>query len=148
MTTRHGAPALMVAVAVTMLSIAACNRSAEQERSDTTTAADAPAQGGPVEITLKTEPDPVKMGENTFDVMVMQDGKPVDDATVSVEFYMPAMPAMNMAEMRSKADLKPAGNGLYRGSGQVMMAGNWDVTIMAMRGGQEIGTKKLSVTAK
>jgi nitrogen fixation protein FixH len=144
---RYGTPALMVAVVATMLSGAACNR-AEQERTDTTTAADAPAQGGPVEITLTTEPDPVTMGENAFDVMVMQDGKPVDDATVSVEFYMPAMPAMKMAEMRTKADLKPAGNGMYRGSGQVMMAGNWDVTVMAMRGGQEIGTKKLSVTAK
>jgi hypothetical protein len=32
--------------------------------------------------------------------------------------------------------------------GQVMMAGTWDVTVMVMRGGQEIGSKKVTVTAK
>jgi nitrogen fixation protein FixH len=100
------------------------------------------------EITFKSDPDPVKTGNNTFEVMVMQDGKPVNDATVSAEFYMAAMPAMKMPEMRMKTDLAPAGNGVYRGTGQVMMAGNWDVTVMAMRGGQELGTQKLTVTAK
>jgi nitrogen fixation protein FixH len=100
------------------------------------------------DITFKTDPDPIKTGENTFEAMVMQNGKPVDDATVSAEFYMPAMPAMKMPEMRIKTDLMPAGNGTYRGKGQVMMAGNWDVTVMAMRGGQELGTRKLTVTAK
>jgi nitrogen fixation protein FixH len=147
MMTRHGGLALLF-VAATMLNVAGCNRAAEEEKTDTTTATQAPAQSGPVEITLKTEPDPVKMGDNTFDVMVMQGRKPIDDATVSVEFYMPAMPEMKMAEMRTKTDLKPAGNGMYRGSGQVMMAGNWDVTVVAMRGGQAIGTKKLTVNAK
>ena len=48
------------------------------------------AQTG-VEITLRTNPDPVRTGDNTFEVMVMQDGKPVTDATVSTECYMPAM---------------------------------------------------------
>jgi hypothetical protein len=50
--------------------------------------------------------------------------------------------------MRSKADLSSAGDGVYRGNGQVMMAGNWEVTVMAMRNGQELGSKKLTVTAK
>jgi len=80
--------------------------------------------------------------------MVMQDGKPVNDASVSAEFYMPPMPQMKMPEMRTKADLAPAGDGVYRGKGQVMMAGKWDVTVMAMRGGQELATKKLTVTAQ
>ena len=88
------------------------------------------------------------MGDNAFEVMVMRDGKPVDDAQVSVEFFMPAMPQMNMAEMRTKTDLMPMGKGMYQGKGQVMMAGNWDVTVMAMKNGQEIGSRKLTVTAK
>jgi hypothetical protein len=29
-----------------------------------------------------------------------------------------------------------------------MMAGKWDVTVMAMRGGQELATKKLTVSAQ
>ena len=43
-----------------------------------------------------------RLGDNTFEVMVTQDGKPVTDAMVSTEFYMPAMPSMNMPEMRTK----------------------------------------------
>jgi hypothetical protein len=58
------------------------------------------------------------------------------------------MPAMKMPEMRNTVPLKHEGGGRYRGTGNVMMAGNWDATVMVMRGGQEIGNKKLTVTAK
>jgi hypothetical protein len=37
---------------------------------------------------------------------------------------------------------------MYRGQGQVSMAGNWDVTVTVMRGGEEIGSKKMTLTAK
>ena len=47
-----------------------------------------------------------------------------------------------------KTDLPSAGDGVYRGKGQVMMAGNWDVTVMAMRNGQELASKKVTVSAK
>jgi hypothetical protein len=30
----------------------------------------------------------------------------------------------------------------------VTMAGDWDVTVMAMRGGTEMGNKKVTLTAK
>ena len=136
------------AVLVTMTAVA-CNRPAEQQAAPAEAPAAAPApQSGPVEITLKTDPDPAKMGDNTFEAMVMQGGKPVDDATVSVEIFMAAMPSMKMAEMKTTADLKSVGNGMYRGTGQMMMTGNWEVTVMAMRNGQEIGSKKLTVAAK
>ena len=104
-------------------------------------------QGG-VEITFTTEPDPPKMGDNTLEAMVMSGGQPVTDAEVSVEFFMAAMPSMNMPEMRNKVDLKHEGGGRYRGMGNVMMAGAWDATVSVKRGGQEIGSRKLSVTAK
>jgi uncharacterized GH25 family protein len=141
--------AAMALVAVT-LGAAACGRSeqASQAPAVSEAPAAAPAGSGPVEITFKTDPDPAKTGDNVLEVMVMQDGKPVSDAAVSAEFYMPAMPAMKMAEMRSKTDLSSAGDGVYRGNGQVMMAGNWEVTVMAMRNGQELASKKLTVTAK
>jgi uncharacterized GH25 family protein len=136
-----------------LLAAPACSReeSAIQTRSgDTpgTTATLAPAGNASAEITFKSNPETPKAGENTFEVTLMQDGKPMDDAQVSVEFLMAAMPQMNMTEMRNKVDLKGTGNGTYRGTGQVMMAGNWDVTVMAVRNGREIGVKKLTVTAK
>jgi hypothetical protein len=91
---------------------------------------------------------PVKMGENTFDVMVMQGGQPVTDADVSLQFFMAAMPQMKMSEMKNSVSLKHEGNGRYRGTGNVMMAGDWETTVMVMRGGQELGSRKLTVTAK
>jgi hypothetical protein len=102
----------------------------------------------PLDITFRTDSEPVKTGENTFEVMVMQGAQPLTDADVSIAFYMPAMPAMKMPEMRNTVPLKHEGGGRYRGTGNVMMAGNWDATVMVMRGGQEIGNKKLTVTAK
>src|SRR5213593_4530059 len=134
---------LVIVVMALAVAASACGKPDQSNQAP----APAAATAAP-EITFKTDPDPAKTGENSFEVMVMQNGKPVDDATVSAEFYMPAMPAMKMPEMRMKSDLAPAGNGMYRGKGQVMMAGNWDVTVMAMRAGQELGTKKLTVTAK
>jgi hypothetical protein len=111
-------------------------------------AADAPAATGNVEVTFKSEPDPPKMGDNTFDVMDMSGGQPVTDADVSVEFFMPAMPEMKMAEMRNTVALKHESGGRYRGAGNVMMAGNWDATVTVKRGGQTIGTQKFPVTAQ
>ena len=100
-----------------------------------------------LEITLD-ESQPITSGENTLEVMVMQGGQPVTDADVSVQFFMPAMPEMKMAEMKNTVPLKHEGGGRYRGTGNVMMAGKWDTTVMVMRGGQEIGSRKIEVTAK
>jgi hypothetical protein len=61
---------------------------------------------------------------------------------------MPAMPAMKMAEMKNSVALTHEAGGRYRGTGNVMMAGEWDATVMVMRGGQELGSQKLTVTAK
>ncbi len=110
-------------------------------------AAAAPASGN-VEVTLTTQPDPPKMGETTFEAMVMQGGQPVTDADVSVELFMAAMPSMNMAEMKSSVPLKHDGNGRYSGAGNVMMAGSWDATVSVKRGGQEIGNRKVAIVAK
>jgi hypothetical protein len=95
------------------------------------------------------QPKDVKTGDNQFEVMVKgADGKPVSDADVSVLFVMPAMPAMKMAEMRNEVKLKPSGPGMYMGSGNVMMAGKWNVTVSVKRGSKELGQKKLALTAK
>jgi hypothetical protein len=100
-------------------------------------------------ITLKNQPNPAKTGENNFEVTVKDAaGKPVTDADVALAFYMPAMPQMKMAEMKNNVPLKRETGGLYRGTGQVMMAGTWEVTVVVTRSGKEIGTQKLKLTAK
>jgi hypothetical protein len=133
----------MVAVMVGVVAaVAGCGQPPPASQS----AAPGAAQG--FVITLRTDPDPVRTGENTLEATVVQDGKQVTDATVSAEFFMAPMPTMNMPEMRTKADLAHAGNGTYRGKAQVTMAGAWDVTVKVLRGGQEIGRTKTTVMAK
>jgi RND family efflux transporter MFP subunit len=101
------------------------------------------------QITFRTVPDPPKTGDNQLEATVKDaTGKPIDDADVTVQFFMPAMPTMNMPAMKSDAKLAPAGGGVYRGSGQVMMAGRWDATVTVVRGGQRLGTKQLPVVAR
>jgi RND family efflux transporter MFP subunit len=112
-----------------------------------TPAGTTPAAG--TQITFRTVPDPPKTGDNQLEATIKDaSGKPIDDADVTVQFFMPAMPAMNMPAMRSEAKLAPAGGGAYRGSGQVMMAGTWNATVSVKQGGKEIGRKKVIVSAK
>jgi nitrogen fixation protein FixH len=107
------------------------------------------AQNAKLAITFKSLPSPARIGENTFEVTVKgPDGKPVTDADVSVLFRMPAMPAMRMPEMQNTVALKSQANGIYRGTGQVMMGGQWELTVIVTRNGKEIGSEKLKMTAR
>jgi hypothetical protein len=135
-----------LAVIVTATLIAAgCGGGNQQNTSDTSTsgtpaqAPSSPPAGAStasqdVDVTFRSEPDPPKMGENTFDVMVMSGGQPVTDADVSVEFFMAAMPEMKMPEMRNTVPLKHEGGGR--------------ATVTVRRNGQVVGSEKFPVTAK
>ena len=115
----------------------------------TAAAAQQPAAGKKptVDIMLTSKPSPPKTGDNTFEVMVKDaEGKPITDAEVTAMFYMGAMGAM--PEMKNNVTLKHQKEGRYVGTGQVMMAGKWDVTVMVKRAGKEIGSKKFPVTAQ
>jgi hypothetical protein len=61
---------------------------------------------------------------------------------------MPAMPTMNMPAMQNDASLTHAGGGVYRGPGQVLMGGRWDVTVTARRGTQQLGRKQFALVAR
>jgi Cu(I)/Ag(I) efflux system membrane fusion protein/cobalt-zinc-cadmium efflux system membrane fusion protein len=110
----------------------------------------APAAGArAADIALRLQPDPPRTGDTTLEVSVTDaSGSPVTDAEVSVTFFMAAMPAMNMPAMRNAAALQHVGGGVYRGTGQVMMAGRWDVTVTVMRGGQRLGDRTITMIAK
>jgi hypothetical protein len=53
-----------------------------------------------------------------------------------------------MAEMKNEVKLKATHPGTYTGSGNVMMTGNWNVTVSVKKNGKEVGQKKLALTAK
>lgn len=113
------------------------------------TAAGAAAGTQALSISFQMNPDPPQAGDNKVEVSVKQaDGTPLTDATVTAVFYMPAMPSMSMPEMRSTFALSSAGNGIYRGTGDLVMSGTWDVTVNVVRGQEKVGSKKLTVIAK
>lgn len=102
-------------------------------------------QASAVVFTVRTDPAPPRSGKNDFEVTVKDtDGKPIADAEVSLAFNMPSMPSMNIPVVK----LTSAGNGAYKASGTIGMTGDWDVTVTASRNGQQLGTKKIRLTAK
>lgn len=134
----------IVVVGVVAVSAMAASPAAAQSAAKSAT----PAKSARLNIMLM-KPTAAKTGDNQFEVMVKgADGKPLSDADVSLLFVMPAMPAMKMPEMRNEVKLTSAGGGTYTGSGQVTMAGKWNVTVSVKQGGKEIGQKKVTLTAK
>lgn len=100
-------------------------------------------------ITLRTQVDPPRTGENTFEVTVKDaSGRAIADAEVAIQFFMPAMPTMNMPAMRNTVKVPPVSGGLYRGTGEIMMAGRWEATVSVSRGGQRLGSLQTTVVAR
>ena len=113
------------------------------------TSATGPRVTQDVDITLTSAPAQPKVGNNTFEATVKgADGKPITDAEVTAMFYMAAVPAMKMPEMKNTVTLKHEKEGRYAGTGQVVMAGTWDVTVTVKRAGKEIGSRKFPIAAQ
>ena len=110
-----------------------------------------PAGGtdGGVVVTLATEPNPPAKGDNQFVVTVAKpDGTPVTDGTVTAVLTMPAMPSMNMPAMRTTTTLAHSGEGRYRGTGELSMAGTWEVAISVAQRGVPLASRRASIVAK
>ena len=106
------------------------------------------ASAAQVSIDFTTDPNPPGKGNNIFHVHLTGPGNaPVSGASVTVSFYMAAMPAMGMAAMTTSATLADKGSGLYEGSGSLGSGGTWQVTVTARKNGQMLATKQLRVNA-
>jgi len=99
-------------------------------------------------VELSSDPTPPQKGSNVFRVKVTDaGGSTISGASVNVTFFMHAMPAMGMAEMRTSVDLSDKGNGVYEGPGELETGGTWQVTIVVKKNGQTIANKQLNVNA-
>ena len=99
-------------------------------------------------VVLTTDPSPAQKGSNTVRVKLTDPaGKPISGAEVTVTFFMEAMPAMNMPEMKTVIKGTDKGAGMYEGQGDLGSGGMWQVTVMAKQKGQTIATRKLTVKA-
>jgi nitrogen fixation protein FixH len=97
---------------------------------------------------LTTDPSPPHKGSNTVRVrLTSSDGKPVTGAQVTVTFFMPAMPDMGMAAMKTVVNASDKGGGLYEGNGDLGSGGTWQVTVTATQNGQFIVSKHLALNA-
>jgi len=56
--------------------------------------------------------------------------------------------ALSEAAYVFDAALLHEGDGLYRGRGRVTMAGRWDVTVVASRGGNRLGSRQFAIVAQ
>lgn len=107
------------------------------------------APQGQATLDFSSDPSPPRVGSNALRVKLIDaDGTPINGAQVTVTFFMPAMPAMGMAAMRTVATLHEKDAGLYVGEGEVQMAGGWQVTVLATKGGQTVAQKQFAVTAE
>jgi Cu(I)/Ag(I) efflux system membrane fusion protein len=97
---------------------------------------------------LSSDPNPPRKGSNVFRVK-LTDGKGVaiSGAQVTITFFMPAMPAMGMAAMRTVVTMSDKSDGTYEGWGQLGSGGTWEVTITARQNGQTIVNKRMNVNA-
>ena len=100
-------------------------------------------------VTFATEPAPPAKGDNQVVVTVKRsDGTPVTDGTVTAVFSMPAMPSMNMPAMRTQTSLAHAGEGRYSGTGQLSMAGTWNVAVAVAEESKTVAERQTSIVAK
>lgn len=114
-----------------------------------TAAAVAPGGANQARIDLTTAPSPPAKGGNVFRVkLTTPQGKPLDGAQVAVTFYMPAMPAMGMAAMRTVVSCAGKGNGLYEGTGNLGSGGTWQVNVTAQQNGKTVAAKMLTMSAQ
>lgn len=100
-------------------------------------------------LSLTIDPDPPRGGEeNNFHAQLTDSaGKPIPGAKVTVTLVMPAMPSMNMPEMRNSFDLPEMG-GMYLGKGQVQSGGSWNVVATATKDGKTIATFHTHINAR
>ncbi|HJU27732.1 MAG TPA: FixH family protein, partial [Candidatus Binataceae bacterium] len=97
---------------------------------------------------VSTMPNPPARGKNILRVSLKDpNGRGIDGASVTVSLYMPAMPAMGMAAMRTVANPTDRGKGVYEGDLTFDRGGTWQVTAIATKQGRILATRRFSLSA-
>ena len=100
-------------------------------------------------LDFSSQPDPPHKGNNTFQVKLTdKNGAPLSGGEVTVTFFMPAMPAMGMAAMKTEVRLIDKGGAIYEGGGNLGSGGTWQVTLTASQNGRVIAVKHFTVNAE
>jgi hypothetical protein len=88
---------------------------------------------------VKIDRNPPVIGDNRIEIEIKDNSKkPVKDARVLVNYYMPPMPRMAPMNYRIDADFKGES---YRATMKLIMAGPWIIAIKITRGDKTTTTK-------
>jgi hypothetical protein len=124
---------LFAALASTM--VFACAKGYESQKS-----------AGDLKVTLSVDRYPLVKGDNSLTVKISDaEGKTVNDATVSMRYFMPPMPGMAPMEYKTQAALKGDG---YALSANIPMEGGWKAEVSVMRGGKPAVSATFNVDAR
>jgi hypothetical protein len=100
---------------------------------------------GDYEVGLIIDRNPPIIGENHIEIEIKDgSGRPVIDAKVLVNYYMPPMPRMAPMNYTTEAKLK---RDKYRATMNIIMAGPWNIAVKINRGGR-MTTAKFNVDAQ
>jgi hypothetical protein len=96
-------------------------------------------KSGPYTVMVRMDKNPPVTGDNTVTIAITDAaGKPVKDATVSLDYEMPAMPGMPAMRYKTQALLR---GDSYVGTVNFSMGGAWTVNIKIARGGKPVSVK-------
>jgi hypothetical protein len=102
----------------------------------------ATSKAGDFEVVLTIDKNPPVVGQNNATIAIKDgSGQPVTDASVRLEFGMPAMPGM--PAMNYKADAV-SNDGIYKTPLSFSMAGSWFINTKILRD-KKIVTAKFNV---
>jgi hypothetical protein len=99
-----------------------------------------------VKITLSVDRYPLVKSDNTLAVKVADSsGKPVNDATVNVRYFMPPMPGMAPMDYNTQAVLK---GDRYVFTANVPMEGGWKAEVSVTRPGKPAANTTFNLDAR
>ena len=102
-------------------------------------------KAGEYTVSVTIDKNPPVTGKNNMAVGIKDGaGKDVTDATVAIDYVMPAMPGMPAMNYKAGASLKDK---QYRATLDFSMSGPWSVTVKITRGGKTQSVK-LNVDVK
>jgi hypothetical protein len=117
------------------LMIFACAKGYESQKS-----------AGDLKINLSIDRYPLVKGDNSLTVKIADaEGKTINDATVSMRYFMPPMPGMAPMEYKTQAVLKGDG---YSLSANIPMEGGWKAEVTVLREGKPAATATFNVDAR
>jgi hypothetical protein len=96
-------------------------------------------QAGDYTVHVKMDKNPPVTGENKVEIAIQDKaGADVTDATVAIEYSMPAMPGMPAINYKSATELKDK---QYIATLNFSMSGAWNVSIKITRAGKTQSVK-------